>query len=101
MNCLVGVLAGLHSINFFAGNKCASRLEGLLVIFIVELQDIWGSLCNTSVGPFTFLKSVLLRLVLGALLASAQFNLQGVVVVNHPGLPSKDGDSVSALRWVL
>jgi len=101
MNCLGGVFAGLHSISVFAVLIKASRLEGLLVRFIVELQDVWGSLFNTSFLPFTFLKSVLLRLVLGALFASAQFNLQGVVVVNHSSFPSQESDSVSALRLLL
>ena len=101
MNCLVGVLTGLHSINFFAFLINASRLLGLTIGFIVEGEDVWHSLCNTSSGPFTFLKSVLLLLVLGALFASAQFNLQGVVVVNHLSLPFEDVDSVSALRLVL
>lgn len=100
MNCLVGVVAGLLSINFFAVLIHASNLEGLTIGFIVEVEDIWGRLKNAASGPFTFLKSVLLLLVLGAGYTSAQFNLQGVVVVNHLGLPVEDSDFMSALRLV-
>merc|ERR1712072_1113106 len=100
MNCLVGGITGGLSINFFTDFIHASNLEGLFVGFIVEVEDVWDSCKNTFSGPFTFLKSVLLCLVLGAGCTSAQFNLQGVVVVNHLGLPFHDGYVVSALRFV-
>lgn len=75
MNCLVGSFAGCNSIDLEAGLINASGLEGLSIGFIVEVKDIWGGLNYGSAIPFALLESVLLLLVLGALYASAQFNL--------------------------